>query len=224
MRRAFLSLAVVALAGCGAQTGFGTARVLAPGASEGAVFLEGSLVTARLDRTTDVPLPLIQGGIAYRRGLTEGFELGARAWGLRIRGFASFGASLDGKTQLAESGRVHVALVTSLGYHQVRLGGTPSHVFSGTLPLLIGVDLGRDQLFFGPRLSYGIAASYGANAVSAAYYGLSLGYAWRWTRTFTFVPEVVWMYSPVRFNGEIDDPNRRGSNALQLAVGGIIDF
>jgi hypothetical protein len=206
--------------GCGAQTGFGSARVLDPGDAQIGWVLEGSVVAAKLGAESQVPLPLVQGGVAYRRGVVEGFELGARAWGIGITGFQAFGGAIDAKVHLARSGRTRVTLVSSLGYQQLRLGGTPCHVWSGTLPLLIGVDLGRHQLFLGPRVAYGLAASYGANTVGALWGGASIGFEWWWTKSLAVVPELVWMYSPVPFNGEYRDPDRTGAHALQIGLGG----
>ena len=49
--------------------------------------------------------------------------------------------------------------------------------------------------------------------------GLSLGFVARLSEHWELVPEVLLGWSPVRFNGEVQDDRRVGAGMAQLAIG-----
>jgi hypothetical protein len=162
------------------------------------------------------------GGFAY--GIAEGVELGARVWGVYTPNFlTSFGGSLDSKWQLSR-GKIDVALASSVGYHQLTLGGAPWHTFHATLPLLFGWNLGRHQLVFGPRVADYLLTAYGQNTVNSFWGGLSLGFAWRVSERIDLLPELVILYSPVNFGGRVDPDDRRGATLTTLGLGATLDL
>src|SRR5262249_61373133 len=103
-----------------------------------------------------------------------------------------------------------------------RYGGNGYHIFGGTLPLLVGVALGRHELVFGPRIADYVWTGYGQNTVNAFYWGGNLGFAAMVRRSFELCPEIVLMYSPTSLNGETTD-QRQGVTMLQIGLGGSFE-
>lgn len=232
MKRALLAtvpILAIASTGCLAQTGFGRARTLPPGEGEISAAIEPQFLTPKRPQGSEFAIPWVQLAFGYHRGVTEDVELGARVWGLGFPGFQTFGGAIDTKLQLTRSEHraqgVDVAIGTSLAYHQVRLGGTPWHTFAITIPLLIGVNVGvKDQLVFGPRIADYLWTGEGENTMNLIWGGASLGYAWSVSRTITLMPEVVMMYTPLRFNGESSDKDHRGLVSTQVGLGGTFSL
>jgi len=172
----------------------------------------------------DIPLPgvLLGGGVA--RGMTPNFELGARAWGIYSRYFlTSYGGAIDTKWQLSRRGP-KIALATSAGYHALVLGGAPWHSFQATVPLLFGFDIGKHQLIAGPRIADYVLTSYGQNTINALLGGASLAFAWRVSSKVDLLPELTYLYSPVRFGGEVGGDDQVGASFFNLGLGLTLDL
>jgi len=216
------ALAALSL-GCASQVGLGRARTLDKGQYRVGFGLETDFLTPKAWEQSGATLPWIQMNAGYHRGVTDRVELGGRAWGLAVPGaFTTWGLGGDAKVAILrpeERRKVSVAAGLSLAYHQPRFGGQPYHVFGGTLPLLVGLPLGRHELTFGPRVADYVIAAYGMNTVNTFYVGGSLGLAIRIRETFDLVPEVVAMWSPVGLGGETDDTSQVGVGMLQLGLG-----
>lgn len=223
-RRAALLMALASFTGCHAQSGFGRGTVVPRGAWKGSGFLEAQLVTVRALPDANIPLPGVLIGAGAARGMTRHFELGARAWGVYTRHFlTSYGGAIDTKWQLS-TGSPKVALATSAGYHSLVLGGTPWHSFQATVPLLFGFDIGKHQLIAGPRIAHYVLTSYGQNTINAFLGGASVGFAWRVSSKVDLLPELTYLYSPVRFGGEVGGADQIGANFLNLGLGITVDL
>lgn len=225
MRALLAASSALSLWGCVSHTGFGRASTLPEGTSQLSAGLEGTLVLVDRRRGPAIPLPAGQLTAGYRRGVGERTEAGARLFGISISraGVASFGAALDGKYELVRVRRRHLSIGTSLGYHQVRFG-TPWHFVTASVPLLAGHDFGRSQLVIGPRLAFTAWMGEGQNTVELLQWGASIAFAWRLTRWFQLVPELVVLYCPVSFNGEVTSQDRAGATLVQLGIGGSFDL
>src|SRR5262249_37863287 len=102
-----------------------------------------------------------------------------------------------------------VAVGLSPSYHFGSQGDQPFHLFGFTVPLLIGKNFGRHQLVMGLRVADYVLSSYGQRTVNTVWFGTSLGFSWR-VKGVELFPEVAFMYSPVKFNGERPDEKRNG--------------
>jgi len=169
-----------------------------------------------------IPLPWAHVGLGYRRGITQRLDLGARGWIFGLPGHLSFGGALDGKVQLlrGEPGSgFSIATGASLGYHQAQIGGTPWHTFTLWTPILFGKDIGKHQFVFGPRGGMTLWAGEGQNTIKLPWIGGSTGLSFGAGEKNQIMPEVVVVYSPVSFNGEVND-ERYGAFLVQLGLSG----
>ena len=228
---ALVAALLPSLAACASQTGFGRASTLERGKVQAQAAVTASVASVQMSPGTPVPLPWldVEAGVHY--GLTDDFELGARLWGIGIRGLATWGVAADTKLRLVRSGGEgdggddaargwHLSVALSPGYHQILFGGTPTHLFTLTLPVLIGFDVGRSQLVFGPRVVGNVWTGQGQGAIETISGGLSVGWSIALGRKWTIMPEVVLLWSPVSFNGEVDDEDQTGAGFLHVGVGG----
>ena len=225
--RSFALLALLALlalslvSGCASQVGFGRATTLEPGKHEISGIGQVDLVSPRSRKDGDAAgAPWAHVGIGYRHGIADRFEAGGRAWMFGLPGHLSFGAAADGKVQIlrGEPGRgLSIATGASIGYHQAQLGGTPWHSFTGWVPLLFGQDVGKDQVVFGPRAGLTLWAGEGQNTIRLPWFGGSLGVSVQAAKTTRIMPEIVVVYSPVSFNGAVEN-EQRGAFLTQLGL------
>jgi hypothetical protein len=219
-----LALILVFALGCGSQLGFGRARTIPAGTVEthAAVTANVSSVRNNPDHPTPMPWPDLMLGV--RVGLAERVEAGARLWGVGIDGLAGWGATLDAKVGiLVPEGRGwNVAAALSVGYEQIVLGGTPSHVGTITVPILFGLDVGRDQLVFGPRFLAFLWGGEGQGTIEEVAFGMNVGYSFQLGSRFQLMPELVVHYSPVGFDGEDGDPAQHGAWTFHLGLGGAL--
>jgi hypothetical protein len=210
--------------GCASQAGFGRARPLDPGQAQVSTVIETNAYLPKLLPDKVTPVPWVELGVGYRRGIADGVELSGRAWGIEIPfllpGHFNLGGALDTKVALIRSRRFDLAAVGSLSYDQLTIGGTPTHFFTATLPLLAGVNFGhreRDQLVFGPRVADTMWTSEGQNPINLLWYGGSLGVSLYAIDRYV-MPELDVMYTPVSFNGEVPG-RKRGLYSAQFALG-----
>lgn len=221
MRRLWL---LVLLAGCAPLAGSGRATVLPAGHNEVTLAPEATLLGTKLT-AEGITLPSLQMTLGYHRGVADRFELGARLWGFSVEraGLESWGAALDGKLQL----RFHhdtgsgpdISVAPSVGYHQLSLGGTPEHGALVSLPVLVGLRMGaRNQLVLGPRVAWLAWWGESQRAQRHLFYGTSVAFAWSLSQRWTLIPELVWLWSPIRFSGESSDDQLSGVNVLALGL------
>jgi hypothetical protein len=218
-----LFTAALLLTGCATQSGFGRARVLPEDTGELGGLVQGTLTSVKLGPGDPVPLPWVQLGLGYHEGLGGGLEVGGRLWVSSLLSATTFGVAADAKYQLDQASgptdRFDLAVGASLSYQRDTLGGWPWHGATLAVPLLCGWNLGRHQLVFGPRVGAAFGTSQGQNPLLLGYGGLSLAFAAQLTERLTFTPELVLLYSPVSFNGTLDDPERKGASLLELGFG-----
>jgi hypothetical protein len=76
--------------------------------------------------------------------------------------------------------------------------------------VLFGHDFGPHELVIGPRAGYTPWTGEGQNPVKLPWYGASTGVSFAAGSKTFIMPEVVVVYSPVSFNGEVDQLLGRG--------------
>jgi hypothetical protein len=218
---------LVGVAGCPLLNGAGRARTLPVGRTEVAVVPEATLLSPKFgDRRAKLPWAQLR--VDARRGLADRVEAGARVWGLSLGslGFSVVGGAGDVKVQLrrapgdVENAGLDVAIVPAVAYQRMSIGGTPAHHTMVVLPVLLGWRFSRGrELVLGPRLAYERWTGESQYPIDAFFAGASAAFVLPMGKRFLFVPELGWLYSPVRFNGEVDTGNRRGLRVLSLGLG-----
>ncbi len=216
-RRWLAALVAVSCGGCASLTGLGRARTLDPGRTQFGATVELSSNSARLNGQTNVPWGHV--GVAFRRGLHERFELGGRFSCMGIDGADSIALWVDPKIQIVRSPSathgIDLAIVPSVGWQQVRLGGTPWHLPQVALAVLFGVNLGPHQLVLGARGGY--QALIGTSMVTQhiGWGAVSIGGVFRAGR-WDISPELVLGWAPVTFNGESTADTQPGAGLGQI--------
>lgn len=171
-------VAVIGLTGCPSYSTTGLARPLRKGSMQTVVVPEAQGVASGLT----LAWPQTEFGLRY--GVTDSFELGFKAW--------LFGLALEGKFGLLESptmdSGVDLSLYPSLSY--MGIGG--AGLLTISVPLLIGINVGGNQLVLAPKLvdHLGIAGGV-ANLVNV---GVSVGYAIKLGDELRIMPELTAMY------------------------------
>ncbi|MES2639268.1 MAG: hypothetical protein V4850_07280 [Myxococcota bacterium] len=221
MTRALVLCALI-LQGCAAAMDLGRATTLDPGDVRWSGGLETSVLRAGVRKEQESPIPWVQLETGVHVGVTEKVEVGARAWGFGWPGLVTtFGVAADSKLQLHRArfrGDPHLATGLSLSWHSPALGNQPWTVLGATVPLLVGFDVGKSQLVFGPRAVGWYVGSYGQEPLWTGAVGVGVGWSIRLGRAELF-PEMVWMYSPIQFAGAIHTPERTGAEAFHAALG-----
>jgi hypothetical protein len=210
MKRALLLLLVAT--GCAHQSS-GRATVLEPGQAQLTPSVELDFISLRgTEESTNLPWAYV--GMGYHLGVGGRTEVGLRVFGFGIPGTAgAMGVSADSKFQLFSADDREwgwdIAIGLSPSYHFGVQGDQPFHLFGFTVPLLFGKNFGRHQLILGLRFSDYVMTSYGQRTLNTVWGGASLGFSLR-VRRIELMPEVAFMYSPVKFNGERPDEKRNG--------------
>lgn len=228
MRALAVAAAVLCAAGCASQTGFGRATTLPRGELQGQAGLNLTLGAAQTAPGSRTPLPYLDLLAGLHHGLTDDVEVGGRLFGMGIRGLGFWGVAADTKVSLLrsddEGSGGNIAAAAGASYHQIVVGGTPTHLFALTIPLLFGVDLGRDQLVFGPRVMGQVWTGQGQGSIETMSYGLSVAYSIAIGERWELSPELVWMGTPISFNGEVHGDDRYGAGFLHVGIGGAYRF
>jgi hypothetical protein len=216
-----VSIAVVGLAvmtGCPSASTLGLARTLDQGQGQFALS-PGLTNVAWAGTNSSLSVPQIE--VAVRYGITDNFEVGAKAWFL--------GAQIEGKVGLlrsnGESG-VDLALNPALSYLGTSFssGGTTANagVTTISLPLLAGFNFAGHQLMIGPKLVdqiyYAGAESSGTGAAvtgNVLFAGSSFGFALKLSNSFRVMPEVSVLYPVANSTGAAFNP------MFQVGVGFI---
>ena len=203
---------VLLVTGCAHQYG-GRATVLEPGQAQLTPSAELNFMSVRGgEESTNLPWAYV--GMGYHLGVGGRTEVGMRVFGFGIPGTAgAMGVAFDSKFQLFSADDREwgwdIAIGLSPSYHAGIQGDQPFHLFGFTVPLLFGKNFGRHQLILGLRFADYVMTSYGMRTLNTLWGGASVGFSLR-VRRIELMPEVSFMYSPVKFNGERPDEKRDG--------------
>lgn len=204
MRR--LLLFVPLLTGCYSFTTIGRAHTIGKGHVEAFAAPEALVVPA----PGGVAVRPV-GEIGARVGVTDNVDLEGRV--------TSLGGSIATHIQIRrdrEPGSWEAMLAPGIAY-------TATDKLAFELPIVFGVNVDKrdDQLVIAPRLAYQLR--FGSPQVTSYFFtGLSLGFAWRIVRHFTFMPEaslLTQLYSPPGYTSNV-----ASTAAFQLAAAVLVDF
>ena len=229
MSRLTAAALLLSTTACASAAGYGSARPLPPGAQEMTMLGGLTLHRAKLNPGPPVSLPWPQFGVGYRRGVLSGVDAGGRVWGFWLPGFFTLGLAADAKVALVRGEAAEpswdVALAPTLSWQQANLGGAPTHTLGLSLPLLAGWRLDeRIQFVVSPRLSGQLVTSETQHPIVLFFFGTGIGITVPLSETMTLMPEIVVQYTPVSFNGTLDDPSRRGLTTIEFALSGFLDL
>jgi hypothetical protein len=207
--------AAAALAGsaCTAMSTIKTATTVPAGQTQviGAIEANGG---APIELPVKPLLPELAVGL--RRGLTDRVEVGGKLTSLPA-GRRVTTAALEGqvKVQLRRVpwSRFQLAIGPAAGFRWISSSGAAMQVTYATVPLLMGIDVGRHQIVVAPEAGIQLWTSAGSNEVWARMVGLSLGFVWRIGQRFALVPEVAAYRSDVKIDYS------RGSQMFHIGVG-----
>lgn len=226
MTRVAALFALLALAACSTATGAGRADTLAPGAWEAGASATAGLHLAKRAPGRPVPLPGYALGAAARTGVARGLDVGGRAWASAVPGLSNAGLLLDGKLQVV-SGRQWDAS-TSVGASLARLGVGGAPTWSVGVPVRLAMGFspggGPSQVVFGPAFAAELLLAPNARPVSIGWSGAFVGFMWQVHERFELRPELSVRYSPVSWDGLVDNKERRGLTQVELSLGGAFEW
>lgn len=198
---AALALAVIAASGCAAVTTMQTARSLPAGKTQVVIGPELNGGGVR-EGNGKIAIPELASSLSV--GVGHGVEVRGKAMVLPLgQALTSVAGEVSAKVALVSGERTELATGLGGGYRVLSSSGATWESVSVNLPLLVGINLrgGRDQLVLGPRVGWQRWYSTGARPVDVPQVGTTIGYAWAVRPTFTVMPELSWLYSPVEVNG-----------------------
>jgi hypothetical protein len=190
-----------------------TATTLPPGQNQIIAALEGN-GGAPIELPVKPLLPELVVGL--RRGLTERVDAGIKLTTLPLGRFV-FTAGVEGQVRYQlrrrPDSRLVLAIGPAAGFRWVGSSGAAMQVSYATVPLLVGIDVGRHQIVVAPEAGLQLWTSAGSNEVWVPTTGLSLGFVWRLGARFALVPEVA----AYRAHVEID--HSRGTTMIHVGLG-----
>lgn len=202
--------AILLLGGCPSFTTMGSARTIGDGRSQtwvatgGARLHEAGGSTTGAREATDVPY--FELGARY--GVTDRVELGGK--------ILSLGLELNAKVALRRTEStdgLNVSVGTAASVYSFSAMGVTARSAWLHLPVLLGFALGGSELVIAPRLS-AVTIFGGGPGLFA---GGSLGFAWKVTDGFRFLPElsVSWpIISPAKVTGSSESLDLHGQIAV----------
>jgi hypothetical protein len=208
---------VVAASGCASYTTFKTAETLAPGRSQ-------LLVAAQLQGagTTDgVAAPMPELAVGLRRGMAERLELDATATLLPLgRALTVGSAEVAAKRLMWTSGdeRWSLALGAGVGYRVTTSSDAVFEAVHASLPVSVGLALGRHQLVVSPTVGAQRWYSSGARPVDLPFAGASLGFRWQLGKRVALLPELTWAETSAK--NFMTDTSRLFHLGVAVLVGG----
>lgn len=200
-------MALCALAGaCSSFTPYRSARPLAPGRTK--MLVAPQINTAGPKEGFKAPFPEIAVGV--RRGVTEDVELGGTLTVLPL-GEVITELGIEGMVQRhvhrTSSGRVDVAVAAGAGYRYFRSSGAVFEMVNASVPVIMSIHLGENELILSPTVAWQRWVSTGARPIDIASVGMSIGYRWQFATRYALMPELGVASTPTEFAG-------RGKSAL----------
>lgn len=191
-------------AGCSAHTAYKSARPI--GAGETRYMVAPQIHTAGARDGTPVPYPEL--GMTIRRGVTSKVDIGGAVAVLPLGEFLS-SLSLEGSAQRhlyrSVNGRVDIAVGGGLGYRVIGTKGAVTESVYASVPLILGVHLGKHELIISPYAAWQRWYSEGTRPVDIPSLGTSIGFFWQVSKRIALLPEVSFANTPVRANSQDDN-------------------
>jgi len=209
------------LLACAGGLDLGRAVVVPPGATRWTAGAEVSVATATSGPDQETPLPWLSPILGAAHGIAPGWEVGLRGWASGWPGVIGVaGAAAHARAQLRASANGYdpaVATGLLLGASVPTTGGTPFPLLWADVPAWLGFPSGDDEITLTPRAGVVFVTSRGQTPFLAP--RLGFGVAWHLAlREREVVPQVAWGWSPVPFDGTLDDPDRRGFHTFEMGI------
>ena len=187
------ALLLLALVGCGSYSTYKTTRIVPDGQTE---WLFGTQAAgAALPGNGGVaPMPETSAGV--RRGFANRYELQVNTTLLALKQVRTGSVELAGKIRVAEQGRWSLAVGAASGYRYAESGGAVIEGGHVAVPVIGGVDLGRNQLVVSVTGGYQRYYASGARPVSVPFIGDSIGFLYQISDHFGVMHEVGFAYTP----------------------------
>ena len=216
-----MSVVFVTLLACAGGLDLGRAVVLKPGETRWSAGAEFSVATSTFGPEQETPLPWVSPTVGWRRGLAPGWDVGARGWTFGWPGVGGVsGLAVDARRELRTSEKGYDPSVTTglvLGVHRPIVGGTPFYVLAADSPVWLGFPVNDGELTFTPRVGAALVTSMGQTPFVTP--RLGWGVAWHLSRPRReVVPQAAWGWSPVPFDGTLDQPDRRGFHTFEVGI------
>ena len=94
---------------------------------------------------------------------------------------------------------------------------TFTSIANTVLPLIVGWNLGRHQLYLSPKVGWQRWWSRGAMPVDVPFAGAGVGFAWRLRKRTSLITEVTALHTPTSLD------NSDGAGILNVGVGLVFD-
>ena len=202
--------------GCSSFTTYKHATPLGAGKSKVSVAPQMSTVAGEHGAT----LPYPELAFAMRRGITDRLDVGGSVAMLPLGdAFSSiaFEGSVQHQVYRSPSGRYELALGAGAGYRATATTGAVFETVHASVPLILGVNLGRHQLVLSPYGSWQRWYSEGTSPVDVPALGTSVGFYWQITRRVALHPELAMAWTPVVINNRGD--TRLGHLGIAVVFG-----
>ena len=211
-------LAILALAGgCASYGTLTTARPVAPGASQVTTALELDGIGV-VENPARIPLPSLS--VDVHRGVRADVDVGGKVSILPGGDFLT-GLGAEGQLRWRFAGgdrsRWEFAVAPSAGWRSVESSGARWDAAHAVVPVVVGLNLGRHQLYLAPKVGWQRWWSAGSMPVDVPFAGAGIGFAWRIGHHTTLVPELSVLQTPTSMD------NSKGAAILNLGLGLMID-
>lgn len=191
-----LLIAAVAT-GCSATNPYRSPTALGKGTTE--LLVAPQVHAAGPQDTGKAPFPEL--AIGARHGVTPTVDAIGTVTALPLGDkLSSYSIEAGARIQLYDGERYDIGIGGSVGYRLSRSSGAVFETVHATLPLSVGVRLGRHQLILSPALGWQRWYSMGTNPVNIPSVGASLGFRWKVGERYTLQPELGWSVTPVELN------------------------
>lgn len=187
------ALLVLLLAGCGSYSTYKTTRIVPDGQTE---WLFGTQAAGAALPGNEAVLPMPETSAAVRRGFANRYELQLSTTLLAVKQVRTGSLELGGKMRVAEHGRWSLAVGAAGGYRYAESGGAVIEGGHVAVPVIFGVDIGRNQLVFSVTGGYQRYYASGARPVSVPFIGDSIGFLYQISDHFGVMHEVGFAYTP----------------------------
>ncbi|MEO7091811.1 MAG: hypothetical protein ABI175_01090, partial [Polyangiales bacterium] len=169
------ALLLLALVGCGSYSTYKTTRIVPPGQTEWLFGTQvgGASLPGNAERGTVAPMPETSAGV--RRGWANRYELQLNTTLCVLKQVRTGSVELAGKMRVAEHGRWSLAVGAAGGYRYMESSGAVIEGGHVAVPVIGGVDLGKNQLVFAVTGGYQRYYESGAKPVSVPFIGDSIG-------------------------------------------------
>jgi hypothetical protein len=220
MRALTFLTAALLLASCASPSGLGRAEPIAAGSTTALGGLE--LQSGFSKRGRQVPTPWLSPYVGVRHGVHDDVELGARGWAFGAPNLYTVGAAGYAKWRVSKpAGEVgwHISLVPELGWHMVSFTHDPTYAAWIAPNILFGYSTAEGhQVVLGLKPRGELWYDRDQTPIGLGYLGGSFAYSIQANADWRVTPEVNLAWTPLSWNGLVEDKSRRGFSQLHLGL------